>query len=120
MRFMMSVITKSEDQGNPPQSLMDAMGELIERAVKAGTMVDTGGLAPAAMATTVRLQDGKLNVKDGPFSEAKEMIGGYAIMQFNSKEEAIQAAKDFMDLHIKHWPGWNGASEIRQIFGPND
>jgi hypothetical protein len=119
MRFMMMAKSK-ENSGSPPKELMDAMGKLIEDAVKDGTMVDTGGLAPAAMSTRVRLSQGKVTTIDGPFTEAKEVIGGYAIMNFKSKQEAIEAAQEFLELHKKHWPGWEGESEIRQIFGPED
>ena len=119
MRFMMMVKSK-ENAAPPPQGLMDAMGKLVEEAIKDGTMVDTGGLAPTATSTRVRLSQGKITTIDGPFSETKEVIGGYAIMDFKSKQEAIEAAQDFIELHKKHWPGWEGESEIRQIFGPDD
>jgi hypothetical protein len=119
MRFMMQVIT-NENQGTPPQALMDAMGEFIEKEMNTGRLIDTGGLAPTSMGTRVRLSKGHISAVDGPFSESKEIVGGYAIMEFNSKEEAIEVAKEFMELHATHWPEWNGESEIRQIFGPND
>jgi hypothetical protein len=119
MRFM-SFIKADENQGPPPQALMDAMGGLIEEAMKAGTLVDTGGLAPAADGIRVQLSGGKITVVDGPFSEAKELVGGYAVMNFNSKEEAVESAKQFLELHKKHWPEFQGACEVRQIFGPND
>ena len=57
---------------------------------------------------------------DGPFTEAKEVVGGYAEFELKSKEEAIEGAVRFMELHKKHWPGWEGETEIRQIFGPED
>jgi hypothetical protein len=119
MRFM-SMIKADENQGNPPQALMDAMGRLIEESIKAGILIDTGGLAPTAMSTRVRLAHGNISVVDGPFSETKELVGGYAVMEFNSKEEAVEAAKQFLDLHKKHWPEFEGECEVRQIFGPND
>ena len=119
MRFM-SLVKSAENQGQPPQALMDAMGQLIEDSLKAGILIDTGGLAPTSMSTRVRLSKGNLTVVDGPFSEAKEVVGGYAVTEFKSKEEAIEAAKQFMELHTKHWPGWEGECEVRQIFGPND
>jgi hypothetical protein len=59
-------------------------------------------------------------VLDGPFAEAKEVVGGFAQFEFKSKEEAIEAAVRFMELHKKHWPGWEGETEIRQVFGPED
>lgn len=119
MRFMF-LVKATEDQGNPPQALMDAMGPFIEKAMQAGTLIDTGGLAPASASTHVRISGGRISVLDGPFGEAKEVVGGYAIMELNSKEEAIEAAKDFLELHKTHWPAWEGESEIRQVFGPND
>ena len=119
MRFMF-LVKADENQGTPPQALMDAMGRYIEESAKGGSLVDTGGLAPAAMSTRVRLSGGKLTVLDGPFSEAKELVGGYAIMEFKSKEEAIEEAKEFLELHKTHWPEWQGESEVRQVFGPND
>jgi len=59
-------------------------------------------------------------VIDGPFTEAKEIIGGYAQFELKSKEEAIEGAVQFMELHKKHWPGWEGETEVRQMFGPDD
>jgi hypothetical protein len=119
MRFMFLVKT-AENQGQPPQRLMDAMGHFIEDAVKNGTLIDTGGLESTASGTHVRVSRGNLSVVDGPFSEAKEVVGGYAIMKFDTRLEAVQAAKDFIALHKTHWPEWVGESEVRQIFGPND
>ena len=119
MRFM-SMIRMSDQQGPPPQALMDAMGPLIERSFKGGWLLDTGGLAPAADGVRVRLSGGNVSVHDGPYSEAKELIGGYAVMEFATKEEAVQAARDFVQLHLEHWPEVEMECEVRQIFGPND
>ena len=119
MRFMM-LVKSAEDSGPPPKELMDAMAKLAEEAVKAGTMVDSGGLAPTAKSTRVRLARGKVTAIDGPFTEAKEVVGGYAVFELKSKKEALEGALRFMELHKKHWPGWEGETEIRQIFGPED
>jgi hypothetical protein len=119
MRFMMIVKT-SESSGRPPQALMDAIDKLGQEANKAGTMVASGGLAPTAVSTRIRLSRGQLSKIDGPFTEAKEVIGGYAIFDLKSKEEAIEGAQRFMELHKKYWPGWEGETEIRQIFGPEE
>jgi hypothetical protein len=113
MRFMM-LVKSSENSGPPPKELMEALGKLSEDAIAAGKMVDSGGLAPTAMSTRVRVSKGQLAVLDGPFTEAKEIVGGFAQFQFNSKEEAIESAKRFMELHIKYWPSWEGETEIRQ------
>lgn len=104
--------------GPSPKELMDAMAKLSEEAAKSNTMVDSGGLAPTAMSQRVRLSQGKLTVLDGPFTEAKEVVGGYAQFEFKTKEEATEAAVRFMELHQKHWPGWEGETEIRQVFEP--
>ena len=119
MRFMM-IVKHPENSGPPPQELMDAMEILREEAVKAGTMLGSGGLAPTAQSTRVRVSKGQLTVTDGPFTEAKEVVGGYALFELKSKEEAIKGAVRFMELHKKHWPGWEGETEIRQIFGEED
>jgi len=116
----MMLVKHAENSGVPPKELMDAIAKLSEEAVKAGTMLGSGGLAPTAQSTRVRLSGGQLKVIDGPFTEAKEVVGGYAQFELKSKEEAIEGAVHFMELHKKHWPGWEGETEIRQIFGPED
>jgi hypothetical protein len=115
MRFMM-IVKSAEHAGPPPQALMDAIARLGEEAARAGTLVETGGLFPTAMGARVRLSKGQLTVTDGPFTEAKEVVGGYAVHDLKSKDEAIEAAMRFMELHKKHWPGWEGETEVRQIF----
>ena len=121
MRFM-SMVKSSENYrlGPPPQALMDAINELGQEMTKTGTMVDMGGLLPTALgAYRVRQSRGKLSVTDGPFSEAKEVIGGYAVFDVASKEEAMALTMQFMELHLKHWPEWEGESEVRQMFEGN-
>jgi hypothetical protein len=119
MRFMM-MVKSAENLGPPPKELMDAMVKLVEEASKSGKLIDTGGLAPTAMSTRVRLSSGQITTVDGPFTEAKEVVGGYAQFDFKSKDEAVESAVQFLELHKKHWPGWEGETEIRQIFGPSD
>lgn len=119
MRFMM-LVKHAENSGPPPKELMDAIDKLGQEAVKAGTMVASGGLAPLAASTRVRLSEGKVTAIDGPFTEAKEVVGGYAIFDLKSKQEAIDGALRFMELHRKHWPGWEGETEVRQVFGPEE
>lgn len=119
MQFMM-LVKSAENSGPPPKALMDAIAKLAEEAVQAGRMIGTGGLAPTAQSVRVRLAGGKLSVIDGPFTETKEVIGGYAQFEFKTKEEAVEATKKFMELHRKHWPGWEGETEIRQMFGPEN
>ncbi|MGA8273225.1 MAG: YciI family protein [Candidatus Sulfotelmatobacter sp.] len=119
MKFMM-LVKHPENQGPPPKALMDAMVILTEEAVKNHTMLVNGGLAPTAQSTHVRVANGKLSTIDGPFSEAKEVIGGFAIFELKSKQEALDGAVRFMELHRKHWPEFRGETEMRQIFGPED
>ncbi|HET8925848.1 MAG TPA: YciI family protein [Candidatus Acidoferrum sp.] len=119
MQFMM-IVKHKEGYGFPPKELMDAINKLGEEAAKAGTMRGQGGLKPTDTGARVRLANGKITVVDGPFTEAKEIIGGYAQFELKSKEEAIQGAVQFMELHKKYWPGWEGETEIRQMYGPDD
>jgi hypothetical protein len=119
MKFMM-LVKHAENQGPPPKELMDAIAILAEEAVSNHTMLGSGGLAPLEQSTRVRVSNGKLTVIDGPFTEAKEVVGGYAQFELKSKQEAIDGAVRFMELHCKHWPGWEGETEVRQIFGPED
>ena len=119
MRFMM-LVKSAENYGPPPKTLMDEIGKLAEEAVKAGTMVESGGLGPTAMSTRVRVSGGKVSAIDGPFTESKEVVGGYAVFELKSKQEALEGALRFMELHKKYWPGWEGETEIRQVFGPDD
>jgi hypothetical protein len=119
MRFMMLVKSR-ENSGFPPKELMDAITQLSEDAAKAGTLLQSGGLAPSAQSTRVRVSGGKIQVIDGPFTEAKEVIGGYALFELPSKDEALRGALEFMELYRKYWPEWEGETEIRRIFGPED
>ena len=119
MRFMM-LVKSAENWGPPPKELMDEMGRLSQEAIKSGAMIETGGLAPTAMSTRVRLSRGQVAATDGPFTETKEIIGGYAVFEFKSKKEAVDSAVGFMELHKKYWPGWEGETQVRQIFGPED
>jgi hypothetical protein len=111
MRFMF-IVTSSHATPPTPQ-LLEAMDKLADREIKAGRMLDNGGLMPLAMGAQVRITDGKLNVVDGPFVEAKEVIGGYAIFELPGKEEALASAKEFMQLHKDLMPGWEGTCELR-------
>jgi hypothetical protein len=119
MKYM-SFIRHSEThrQSPPPAALMEAMGKFVEKSFKDGTLVDTGGLLPSKDGFRVRLSNGNVAVTDGPFTETKEVIGGWAILKANSKEEAIRIATEFMELHRKYWPEFDGESEVRPMFDP--
>jgi len=113
MRFM-SFITSAQSDPPTPE-LMDAMNKLANREIKAGRMIDSGGLMPLDAGARVHIADGKLSVVDGPFVEAKEVIGGYAIFEFRNKEEAVASAVEFMQLHKDLMPGWEGICEVRAL-----
>jgi len=116
MRFM-TMVKSAENSplGPPPPALMEAIGRLGEEATKAGVFVEMGGLLPSAMGVRLRLSGGKLTVTDGPFTEAKEVVGGFAVYSVASKAEAVAWATRFMNLHRQHWPAWEGETELRQM-----
>jgi hypothetical protein len=115
---IMYIVTSSQPMRGPTPALMEAMGKLADREIKAGRMLDTGGLMPVSMGAQVKITDGKLSVVDGPFVESKEMIGGYAIFELRDKQEALASAKEFMQLHLDHMPGWEGTCEVRLFATP--
>jgi hypothetical protein len=117
MRFM-TLVKSTETSAPPPQALMDAIGKLGAEAAGKGVMVEMGGLLPTAMGARVRLAGGKLTVTDGPFTEAKEVIGGFAVYAVTSKEEALEWTRRFVALHQEHWKGWEGEVELRQMYDP--
>ena len=119
MRFL-TTIRSRESGAPPPPALMGAIAKLGEQATRSGELVLTGGLLPSAMGARIRLSSGQLDLKDGPFSESKEVVGGFAIYEVESKEKAVELAMRFMKLHQEHWPGWEGECEIRPMFGPMD
>ncbi len=113
MRFMMiykPANVKDMEAGVPPtQEHMAAMGQLIGELVQSGAMLATDGLMPSSKGARVKQSDGKVVVTDGPFTEAKELIGGFAIFQLQSKAEAIELTKRFLQT------AGDGEVEIRQM-----
>jgi len=117
MRYMCLVKHAESFRSQPmPQKLMDAMGVLMDEAWKAGVMVDTGGLLPTKDAFRARVGGGKVTLTDGPFTEAKEVVGGYAIMEFKTHEDAVAWTKKFMQVHVVGWPEWEGECEVRPMY----
>lgn len=114
MRFL-SIVKSGENQGPPPQALLDAMDKFVQESLADGSLVETGGLGGSASGARIRLSRGKLTVTDGPFTEAKEVVGGYAVLEAASKREALEAAQRFMRLHQEHWPEWEGECELREL-----
>lgn len=99
----------------PSPELMQRMGDLIEEMTKAGVLLDTAGLSPTAQGTRVHWEGGKLSVTDGPFTESKEVVGGYAIVQAKDMAEAIEWTKRFLKVHEEHW---TVTCEVREIMEP--
>jgi hypothetical protein len=110
-----SIIRAAEQQGPPPRGLMDAMDTYVTETLKNGTVVSTGGLAPSTAGFRVRVKGGRLSVTDGPFAESKEVVGGYAVIAAGTRDEALRATKEFMQLHVDHWPEWVGECEVREL-----
>lgn len=119
MRFM-NFVKCPENCGPPPPALLEAMQRAAHETALAGVMLDTGGLAPLARSTAVRITGGTILVTDGPFAEGKEVVGGYGVVEVASREEAVERAVWLMNMHLQHWPGWEGEVEVRQILGPED
>ncbi|MCL1633397.1 YciI family protein [Luteimonas sp. SX5] len=116
MRFL-SMVRIDETSGKvPSERLMNDMGKLIEEMSKAGVLVDTGGLKPTSESFRVKLAGGKTSVIDGPFTETKEVIGGYAILKAASKEEALALTERFLKVHGDEW---DIVCEVRQIEEPD-
>ena len=115
MRFL-SMIRIDENSGQvPSEQLMTDMGKLIEAMTREGVLVSTAGLRPTAEGARVRLRGGRLSTVDGPFSETKEVIGGYAILEAKSRAEAIELTKRFLRVHGDQW---DIECEVRQLDGP--
>ena len=121
MRFMMIVkADPSYEAGRPPDpALLAAGGKLSEKMAKAGVLLQSGGLLPSSKGARVRASGGKLTVTDGPFAETKEIIGGFAILEAASKEEAIRLGKEFMQVHVDVLgQAYEGTLEVRPMFDP--
>ena len=117
-RYLMLIHHREDYRDQPiPQPLLAAMGEFVTEKLKTGAIIDTAGLERSNRATTVRVARGKVSVTDGPFAEAKEVVGGYALINAPSKEEAIALATRFVDIHRENWPEFEFACEIRPVEG---
>ena len=122
MRYM-TIVTGSENlaaSGPPPAALVEAIERLLEEATKKGTMVSFGGLKPTSSGARMRITNGKIITTDGPFTESKEVIGGFSILNVASKEEALEEARKFTELHRVHWPQWEGEIELREMYEEED
>jgi hypothetical protein len=109
---------ESYREAGPPPALLEAMGKFVQQSLQDGSLVDTGGLLPSKDGFRVRLSKGRITTTDGPFMETKEVIGGWAILEADSNREALGIAQQFMELHRRHWPEFEGEAEVRPMFDP--
>jgi hypothetical protein len=118
MKFMCLVKSPEPNPaGDPPAELMAAIAQLGEEATQAGVLVEQGGLLPTATGALMMVgADGDIRTVDGPFAEAKEVFGGYAVYDVADRTEAIVWSRRFAELHTQHWPGFAFTIEIRQMF----
>ena len=116
MKYLM-LIKHAEASPSPaiPQALMDAMGEFVSKGFSSGTLKDTAGLKPTRDGYRIRSAGGKLQTTDGPFTETKEVVGGYALVEVASEEQAREIAQQFMELHRVHWPAFECECEVRLL-----
>jgi hypothetical protein len=119
MRYMV-MVKMAEDVGTAPPALVEAMGAEMQQAFADGSMIDAGGLYPTAHSTEIRMRAGAVTTLDGPFAEAKEVVGGYAIMEARSHAEAVEGGRRVVELHQQHWPSWEGSVEVRRITEPDE
>ena len=114
MKYML-LIKHEESLRNQkiPQALMDAMGVFVGGGLESGVIKDTAGLKSTSDATEVQLKDGKMTVVNGPFTESKEIVGGFCIIDVPTREEALKWTNAFVDLHRIHWPACEIACELR-------
>ena len=113
-RFM-GFVRMEEGVGTPPQALFEAMGVHIGERAASGVFLDGGGLYGTEDAVNFVVRDGVVSRVDGPYAEAKEVVGGWAIMQYDTLEEAVADQEEFAELHAKHWPDVTVIPTLRQI-----
>ena len=115
MRFLSMVRINERNGQKPSARLMEDMGRLMAEMTAAGSLLDTAGLHPTSEGKRVRLSQGRQTVTDGPFTEAKEVIGGYAMLQAASMDEALALTRRFLDVHGDEW---EIECEVRQVMEP--
>jgi len=115
MRFLSMIRIDEKSEQGPSERLIHDRGKLIEEVTREGVLSRTGGLRPTKEGARVRLRKGKLSTVDGPFTETKEVIGGFAILEAKSKPEAIELTKRFLRVH---GDAWDIECEVRQMDGP--
>jgi len=121
MRVLTLLKMRESGLGEPPAEMFTAMDAAIKEIDATMTIVDTNGLLPSGVAgTRIVSTDGRSTVLDGPFTESRELVGGYAIVEVDTYEQAVEASRKIIEVHEKFWPGWEGEAEVRQIVGPDE
>jgi hypothetical protein len=116
MRYMLFVKHTEDYRGKAvPPALLKAMGEFVTPHMKSGKFIEAGGLMSTWRGKKVKLRAGKVSVVDGPFSESKEIIGGFTLVEAASDEEALALARQFVELHRLHAPGMEIECELRPL-----
>jgi hypothetical protein len=116
MKYLMLIKhPESFQREDVPQAMFEAMGTFVTAAMKSGAIIETAGLQPTAAGFRVRLSGGAIAVTDGPFVETKEVVGGYAMVEAKSREDALALAREFMEIHRVHFPKFEGACEVRPL-----
>ena len=113
-RFM-GFVRMEENIGTPPQSLFEAMGAHIGERAANGTFIDGGGLYGTEDAVNFIVRQGEVSRVDGPYAEAKEIVGGWSIMEYATVEDAVADQQKFAELHAEHWPEVTVVATLRQI-----
>ncbi|GAB3355884.1 YciI family protein [Lysobacter tyrosinilyticus] len=115
MRFLSMIRINENNNQRPSEKLMADMGRLIEEMTQAGVLLDTAGLMPTTEGALVKLKNGRTSVVDGPFTETKEVVGGYAMLKADSMEHAIELTRRFLLIHGDEW---ELDCEVRQLVEP--
>ncbi|MQA91436.1 MAG: transcriptional regulator [Gemmatimonas sp.] len=115
VRFLSMIRINENTDQEPTRDLMEDMGKLIDEMTREGTLVSTAGLRPTSEGVRLRLRAGEVSRTDGPFTETKEMIGGYAMLEADSMDAALEATRRFL---LVHGDGWEIECEVRQLDGP--
>ena len=113
-RFM-GLVRMEEGIGTPPQALFEAMDVYIGEQAAKGAFVDGGGLYGTEDAVNFVVRKGEVTRVDGPYAEAKEVVGGWSLLQYDTLEDAVAAQREFAELHAKHWPEATVVSTLRQV-----
>jgi hypothetical protein len=121
MRVLTLLKMRESGLGEPPAEMFTAMDAVIKEIDASLTLVDTNGLQPSGVAgTRIVSTGGRSTVLDGPFTESRELVGGYAIVEVDTYQQAVDASRKIIEVHEKYWPGWEGEAEVRQIMSPDE